>query len=80
MEIAIESEDMRVPEMGLDLDLAPDLLLDLVLDDLGFVQTFEGEDILRWGAGADHVDTAEFAFSEGLADFEVGEMPFSSRS
>jgi len=54
----------------LDLDLAADLLLDLVLDDLLLVEALEGDDVLGLGLCAGHVDAAELALAERLADLE----------
>lgn len=63
-----KDEDER--EVRLDLDLAPDLLLDLVLDNLFLVEALEGDDVLWLGLGASHVDTAKLALAEGLANLE----------
>ena len=38
VEVSVEPEDVRVPEVGLDLDFAPDLLLDFALLQFGLVQ------------------------------------------
>jgi hypothetical protein len=71
VEVAVQPQDVRVsdqrvserrsaqegdgPKVGLDLDLPPDLLLDLALDELRLVQAFEREDVL-FLLGPDHVD------------------------
>ena len=79
------------PQVGLDLDLAADLLLDLVVDNLALVEALEGEDVAaRFGErltghddlflGADHVDAAELALAERLANLKVVERPDSRRS
>jgi hypothetical protein len=77
VEVAVEAEDVWMPEILLDFDLATDLLLHSGLDDLGLVETLEGEDIIWLDLGADHVHAAEFAFAQGTADVKVGEVPFS---
>jgi len=66
-----------VSKVLLDLDLAPDLLLDFGVDDFGFVEGFEGEDVFRCEFGADHVDATEFAFPQRTANVKCMEVPFS---
>ena len=61
----------------LDFDLAAGLFLDLGLDDFGFVETFESEDVFWFAFGADHVYTSKFAFPKGAADVKTGEVPFT---
>ena len=77
MEVAIEAEDVRVSQVLLDLNLAPDLLLDARLDDLGLVQALEGKDVIWFGLGTDHVHATELALAERATDVEVGQMPFA---
>ena len=66
-----------MPEVLLDFNLAADLLLHAGLDDLGLVETLEGEDVVWLDLGADHVDPTKFALAERAADVKVGEVPFS---
>ena len=72
VEVTVKAENMWVSEVLLDLDLATDLLLYSRLDDLGLVETLEGEDVLWLDLGANHVDTTEFTFSQRPADIKVG--------
>lgn len=68
------------PQVLLDLNLSSNLLLHLALDDLGLVETFEGEDVARRALCADHVHTAKLAFSEWPAHVKVGQVPFARRA
>jgi hypothetical protein len=68
-----------VPEVHLDLDLASELSLDAVRDQLGFVQAFERDDVVWRGARADHVHPSELAFAQRFADLKVGQLPFARR-
>ncbi len=77
MEVSVEAEDVWMPEVLLDFDLATDLLLYSGLHDLGFVEALEGEDVFWLDLGADHVDAAKFAFAQRTADIKVGKVPFS---
>jgi len=61
-------EDAR--ELRLDLDLAADLLLQPVRDDLLLVEALERDDVLGLGLCAGQVDAAELALAERLADLE----------
>lgn len=78
VEVAVEAENVWVTEVLLDLNLATNLLFDTGLNNFGFIETFESQDVARRAFRADHVDTAEFAFTERTTDIEVGEMPFPS--
>ena len=77
VEVTVEAEDVWMPEVLLDFDLTTDLLLDSRLDNLGLVETLEGEDVIWLDLGANHVNATEFAFAQGAADVKVGEVPFS---
>lgn len=77
MEIAVEAEDVWMSEVLLDFDFATDLLLHSGLDDLGLVETLEGEDIFWLDFCADHVDATKFAFTQRAANVKVGEVPLS---
>ena len=61
---------MRVAQVLLDLDFATDLFLAPGFDDFGFVETFEGEDVLWFALRAHHVDTSKFAFTQWPSDIE----------
>jgi hypothetical protein len=56
------------------------LLLDAGLDDFGFVEAFEGEDILWFTFSANHVDASELSLSKGTADLKCVEIPLLSGS
>lgn len=63
----------------LDFYFSTDLLLDARLDDFGFVQALEREDVVRFNFGADHVYATEFALSKRAADVERVQVPFAGR-
>ena len=65
--------DEGVPEILLDFDFTPDLLLHLAGDDLRLVQTLERDDKMRGGFGSREINSAEFALSERSADSEGGQ-------
>ncbi|KAF5315292.1 hypothetical protein D9619_007381 [Psilocybe cf. subviscida] len=77
VEVPVQAQDVGVPQVLLDLDLAPDLLLDLGRDDLGLVERLHGEDELGLDFGAHHVDAPELALAEGPPDVEVVQAPFA---
>ena len=77
VEITVEAEDVRVSQVLLDFDLTTDLLFHSGLDDLGLVETLESEDIFWLNLGANHVDTAKFAFAQRSANVKVSKMPLS---
>lgn len=77
VEIAVEAEDVWMSEVLLDFDFATDLLLHSGLDDLGLVETLEGEDVFWLDLRANHVDATEFAFTQRAADVKVGKVPLS---
>jgi D-serine deaminase-like pyridoxal phosphate-dependent protein len=59
-----------VPEVGLDLDLASQLVLDVRLLQLLFEQNLEGDDVLAVLL-ASQVHVAELAAAQRLTDVEV---------
>ncbi len=63
-----------MPEVLLDFNLATDLLLHSGLDDLGLVETLEGENVIWLDLGADHVDPTKLAFAKRAADVKVGKV------
>ena len=76
---AREGEGGDGPEVTLDLNLAPELLLDLALDELVLVEALEGDDVLWFDLGAGHVDATELALAEWTTDLERGQRPRSDR-
>jgi hypothetical protein len=69
-----QSENVRVSEVLLDLNLAADLLLDARLDDFRLVQTFERENVCGFRISSEPctVHATEFALVEWSTDVEVG--------
>ena len=61
------------PQVLLDLNLPPDLLLDLAIDDLRFGQAFQRDNEMRCGLGACQVDPTKLSFTEGSANGESSE-------
>lgn len=79
VEIAIQPQNIGMPEVLLYLNLATSLLLDLVLHNFVFVEGFKSEDVVRGRLGANHVNAAEFAFPKWFTNVEVAERPLSGR-
>ncbi|KAI0558939.1 Serine/threonine protein kinase [Gracilaria domingensis] len=78
VEVAKQAEDVRMSQMGLNLDLPPQLVLDLALEQLLLEQDFESDDVL--GAFlACEVYTAVLALAQRLANLEVAELPGTGR-
>jgi len=71
MEISIETENIWMAEVLLDFNFASDLLLDFGLNDLRFVESFQGKNVMRLALGAYHIDAAKFAFTEWSAHVEA---------
>lgn len=72
-------------QVGLDFNLASYLLFDLRLDNFGFVEAFESDDVVRLFLGSSHVYATEFPFPEWPSDLErvktpVTEGPFTATS
>lgn len=63
MEVSVQSEDVWVSQVLLDLNLATNLLFDARLDNLGFVEALEADDVMRFRLGAHHVHMAELALA-----------------
>ena len=76
VEVAVQPEHVRVPQVLLNLDLAPDLLLHLVLDDLRLVQALEREDVLGLDLRPHHVHPPKLALPQRTPNVKVGQPPF----
>ena len=76
-EVAEHAEDVAIAQVGLDLDLAAELVLDAGLEQLGLLQDLESNDVLGTLL-ASQVDGTELAAAEGLADLKVVEGPLAS--
>ena len=63
VEVAVETEDVGVSEVLLDLDFASDLFLNPGLDNLLLVEALEGEDVVGFSLRPDHVDMSKSAFA-----------------
>lgn len=77
VKVTVQTQDVRVSQVLLDLDLAPDLLLDARLHDLGFVETFERKDVLRLAFGPHHVHSSKLALAKWPANVKIGQTPFA---
>jgi hypothetical protein len=78
VEVTVQTEDVRMAEVGLDFDLAAELLLDFTLLELGLVEDFQGTD-KSGGSFFGEVHSPELALSEGFADFEHTQVEFLRR-
>ena len=74
VEIAEQPQHVAVPEVRLDLDLAPQLVLDARRPQLALEEDLERDDKAA-RALAGEVDGAELALAQGPADVKVGEGP-----
>mmetsp|Transcript_13393 Transcript_13393/g.56646 ORF Transcript_13393/g.56646 Transcript_13393/m.56646 type:complete len:214 (+) Transcript_13393:624-1265(+) len=74
VEISVEPQDVWMPEVGLDLDLASQLVLHVRLLQLLLEKNLEGDDVLALLL-AGQVNVAEFAATQGLAYIEVAQLP-----
>lgn len=74
VEVSEESQNVGMSEMGLDFNLASELMLDLVSDELGLEKDLETDDILCLLLSCE-IDGAELPLSEGLSDLKVIEGP-----
>lgn len=63
MEVAVQAEYVGVSKILLNFNFTSNLFLDSRLDDFGFVQAFEGEDVLRLAFSANHVNAPKFSLS-----------------
>ena len=80
VEIAIQPENIRVPQVLLDLNLAADLFLDTLLHDFRLVQALEGQDVPWLALRAHHVDAPKPAFTKWPPNIEVIQVPLLCRT
>lgn len=71
VEVAVEAQDVGVPQVALDLNLAPQLVLHVTLLQLRLEQHLERHDVLALLL-ARQVHVAELAAPQRLPDVEVG--------
>ena len=74
VEVPEQPEHVAVPEVALDLDLAPQLVLDLRRAQLAFEEDFEGDDVAALALPRE-VDAAKLALAQGATDVKVREGP-----
>lgn len=75
--VPVQPQNINMPQMTLNLNLPPELMLHSGFEELSFLEDFEGDDVFGvFFAGK--VDGAEFTATERLADFEVGEGPLAA--
>ena len=79
MEESVQSQNVWVSEVLLDLYLSSDLFLDLGLDELRLVERLESEDVSWLAFGAYHVHAPKLALAERTTDLEITEGPVSCR-
>jgi len=80
MEVAIETKDVGVPKVLLDLDFASDLFLNPGLYNLLLVEALEGEDIVGFDLCPNHVNVPEPAFTQWTTNVKVIQVPIASWS
>mmetsp|Transcript_24980 Transcript_24980/g.60132 ORF Transcript_24980/g.60132 Transcript_24980/m.60132 type:complete len:362 (-) Transcript_24980:88-1173(-) len=74
VEVTVHSQYVTMAQMGLDLDLATQLVFHAALEELSLGEDLEGDDVLGT-AFPGEVDLAELAAAQGLPDFEVAQRP-----
>ena len=77
VEVAVEAQYVRVAEMRLDFDLAPQLVLAAGLLHLMLEYDLERHDVLA-ASLARQIHVAELALAQRLADLEVVQAPLLS--
>jgi hypothetical protein len=70
----------HAPEVALDLDLPPDLLLDLGRHKLVLIHALESDDVVGCDLCPSQVDSTELALSERATDLELRQRPILVRS
>ena len=75
VEVAIETKDVGVSKVLLDLDFASDLFLNPGLYNLLLVETLEGKNIVRFDLCPNHVNVPKPAFTQRTTDVKVIQVP-----
>ena len=77
MEVAVETKDVGVSQVLLDLYFASDLLLNPRLYNLLLVETLEGKDIVGFDLCPNHVNVPKPAFTQRTTDIKIIEVPIA---
>lgn len=77
VEIAVETKDVGVSQVLLDLDFASDLFLNPGLYNFLLVETLEGKDVVGLGLCPNHVDVPKPAFTQRTTDVKVIQVPIA---
>ena len=80
MEVAVETKDVGVSKVLLDLDFASNLFLNPGLHNLLLVEALEGEDIVGFDLCPNHVNVPKSAFTQRTTDVKVIQVPVASWS
>jgi len=80
VEVAIETEDVGVPQVLLDLDFASDLFLDPRLYNFLLVETLEGKNIVWFDLCPNHVNVPKPAFTQRTTDVKIIQVPVAGWS
>ena len=79
VEVSVETKDVGMSKVLLDLDFASDLFLNPGLYNLLLVEAFEGEDIVGFDLGPNHVNVPESAFTQRATNVKVVQVPVAGR-
>ena len=71
VEVAVETKNVGVPKVLLDLDFASDLFLNPGFHNLFLVKAFEGEDVVGFDLCPNHVNVSKPAFTQGPTNVKV---------
>ena len=77
VEVAVETKDVGVSQVLLDLYFASDLFLNPRLYNLLLVETLEGKDIVGFDLCPNHVNVPKPAFTQRATDVKVIEVPIA---
>ena len=79
VEVTVETKDVGVPQVLLDLDFASDLFLNPRLYNLLLVETLEGKDIVGFDLCPNHVNVPKPAFTQRTTNVKVIQVPIAGR-
>jgi len=77
VEVAVETKDVGMSQVLLDLDFASDLFLNPRLYNFLLVETLEGKDIVGFDLCPNHVDVPKPAFTQRTTDVKVIQVPIA---
>lgn len=80
VKITVETKDIGVPKVLLNLDFTTDLFLNPRFHNLLLVETLEGEDVVGFGLRPNHIDVPKPAFPQRTTYVKVIKVPVTGWS